>query len=87
MSAIKVLIVDDQRLIRQGIRSLLEANENIEVIGTAENGQQAIDSVETLLPDVILMDIRMPVMDGINRHKNLARKISIIKNHHADHLQ
>lgn len=65
MTPIKVLIVDDQRLIRQGIRSLLEANDGIEVIDTAENGQQALISAEKSLPDVVLMDIRMPIMDGI----------------------
>lgn len=79
MSPIKVLIVDDQRLIRQGIRSLLEANEDIEVIGTAENGQQAIASVEQRLPDVILMDIRMPIMDGITATKTLLEKHPALK--------
>jgi len=79
MSAIKVLIVDDQRLIRQGIRSLLEASENIEVIGTAENGQQAIASVKKKLPDVILMDIRMPIMDGITATKTLLEKYPTMK--------
>ena len=74
MTPIKVLIVDDQRLIRQGIRSLLEANDEIEVIDTAENGQQALLSVENSLPDVVLMDIRMPIMDGITATHLLLEK-------------
>lgn len=62
---IRLLLVDDQRIIRQGLRSLLEAKPDLEVVGEAENGQEAIALVETLQPDVILMDVRMPVMDGV----------------------
>jgi DNA-binding NarL/FixJ family response regulator len=62
---IRLLLVDDQQIIRQGLRSLLEAKHDLEVVGEAENGQQAITQVETLSPDVVLMDIRMPVMDGV----------------------
>jgi DNA-binding NarL/FixJ family response regulator len=57
--------VDDQMIIRQGLRSLLEAKPDLLVVGEAENGQQAIAQVETLQPDVVLMDVRMPVMDGV----------------------
>ena len=62
---IKLLIVDDQILIRDGIASLLSLQKNITVAGTASNGREAVDKAESLRPDVILMDIRMPVMDGI----------------------
>jgi DNA-binding NarL/FixJ family response regulator len=62
---IRILLVDDQLLIRQGIRSLLEANSDMEVIGEAENGQRAIEQIPLLKPDIVLMDIRMPVMDGV----------------------
>lgn len=62
---IRLLLVDDQLIIRQGLRSLLEAKPDLEVVGEAENGQQAIAQVETLQPDVVLMDVRMPIMDGV----------------------
>ena len=62
---VAVLIVDDQRLIREGISSLLDIQDGVSVVGTAVNGQEAIDKVEVLQPDVVLMDVRMPVMDGI----------------------
>jgi DNA-binding NarL/FixJ family response regulator len=62
---IQILIVDDQHIIRQGIRSMLECNSDMEVIGEAENGRMAIDQIALLRPDVVLIDIRMPVMDGV----------------------
>lgn len=62
---IRLLLVDDQLIIRQGLRSLLSAKPDLEVVGEAENGQQAIAQVESLHPDVVLMDVRMPVMDGV----------------------
>ncbi len=62
---VKVMIVDDQRLVREGIASLLAIQENIQVVGVAEDGQEAISLALKLCPDVILMDVRMPSMDGI----------------------
>lgn len=62
---IRLLLVDDQSLIRQGLRALLELEPDLEVVAEAENGQTAIALVETLQPDVVLLDIRMPVMDGV----------------------
>lgn len=62
---IRVLLVDDQIIIRQGLKSLLESKPDLEIVGDAENGQIAIEQVEALQPDVVLMDIRMPVMDGV----------------------
>ncbi|MFO7680152.1 MAG: response regulator transcription factor [Chloroflexota bacterium] len=63
---VTVLIVDDQRLIREGISSLLALQEGVVVVGTAVNGQEAIAKAEAVQPDVVLMDVRMPVMDGIS---------------------
>ncbi|MBD2277277.1 MAG: response regulator transcription factor [Nostocales cyanobacterium LacPavin_0920_SED1_MAG_38_18] len=68
---ITVLLVDDQSLIRQGLRALLELEIDIEIVGEAENGQTAINLVEKLRPNVILMDIRMPIMDGVAATKEI----------------
>ena len=64
-SGIRVLVAEDQRLIREGIASLLRIQDGIHVVGTATNGQEAIEKVVTLSPEVVLMDVRMPVMDGV----------------------
>jgi DNA-binding NarL/FixJ family response regulator len=62
---IRVLLVDDQVLIRSGLRVMLEASGEIEVLGEACDGRQAVELTRQLCPDVVLMDIRMPVLDGI----------------------
>ena len=62
---IRVLLVDDQRMVREGIRSLLESIESIDVVGEACNGAEAIACVGTLNPQVVVMDINMPKMDGL----------------------
>ncbi|ROT31781.1 response regulator transcription factor [Micromonospora sp. HM5-17] len=61
---IRVLLVDDQRLVRAGLRMLCESAPDMTVVGEAENGQQALRLVEQVAPDVVLMDLRMPVLDG-----------------------
>lgn len=71
---IRVMVVDDQRLIREGIASLLSLQEGIEVVGTAENGLEAVEKAATLTPDVILMDVRMPVMDGLEATAQITRQ-------------
>jgi DNA-binding NarL/FixJ family response regulator len=62
---IRVLLVDDQGLIRQGLKALLELEADLEIVGEAENGAIAVKLVAQLQPDVVLMDIRMPIMDGV----------------------
>lgn len=64
-STTRVLVVDDQQLVRDGIASLLRVQHGISVVGTATNGQEALEQAITLQPDVILMDVRMPIMDGV----------------------
>jgi DNA-binding NarL/FixJ family response regulator len=61
---IRVLLVDDQRLVRAGLRMLCESAPDMEVVGEAENGQQAVRLAEQVAPDVVLMDLRMPLVDG-----------------------
>jgi DNA-binding NarL/FixJ family response regulator len=62
---IRVLLVDDQTLVRQGIQMLLEIEADIQVVGQAANGREALRLVEALQPDVVLMDVRMPEIDGV----------------------
>jgi DNA-binding NarL/FixJ family response regulator len=62
---IRLLLVDDQALFRQGLRGLLQLEDDFEIVGEAENGQQAIELVAQLQPDVVLMDVRMPVCNGV----------------------
>ena len=68
---IRLLLVDDQRLMRDGLRTLLELEPDLEVIGEAENGEIALKLFPELSPDVVLMDIRMPVMDGVEATRRL----------------
>lgn len=76
---IKILLVDDQNLIRQGLKALLELESDLEVVGEAENGEIALHLVEQLQPDVVLMDIRMPVMDGVAATREIQRRFAKIK--------
>jgi DNA-binding NarL/FixJ family response regulator len=62
---VRVLVVDDQELIREGIASLLEIQPGISVVGRAADGKRAVEAAGRLQPDVVLMDVRMPVMDGV----------------------
>lgn len=70
---LRVAIADDHRLVRQGIRALLERNKDIEVVGEASDGLEAIDLVEELRPDVVIMDISMPQMDGIQATERISK--------------
>jgi DNA-binding NarL/FixJ family response regulator len=68
---IRVLLVDDQALVRSGFRMLIESSDDIEVAGEAENGAKAVEAVATTPVDVVLMDIRMPVMDGVEATRRI----------------
>ncbi len=69
---IRVLVVDDQALIRGGLAALIDSADDLEVVGQAENGADALRLIEAVDPDVVLMDIRMPTMDGIAATEALA---------------
>ena len=68
---IRIVIADDQALVRSGFRLIVDARPDLEVVGEAEDGEQAVALVEELEPDVILLDIRMPSLDGIEATKRI----------------
>jgi DNA-binding NarL/FixJ family response regulator len=68
---IRILLVDDQRLMREGLKTILELEKNFEVVGEADNGESAIKAYKEYLPSVVLMDIRMPVMDGVEATRKI----------------
>ena len=72
MSLIRVLIADDHKLFRQGLRQICEAKGGFNVVGEAENGQEAVEWARRLQPDVTLMDINMPVLDGVQATRLIA---------------
>jgi DNA-binding NarL/FixJ family response regulator len=69
---IRVLLADDQELVRAGFQALLDAQDEIDVIGAAADGREAVDLARKLKPDVVLMDIRMPVLDGLQATQEIA---------------
>jgi DNA-binding NarL/FixJ family response regulator len=71
MPRLRVVIADDQALMRAGFRMLLEAQSDIEIVGEAANGAEALEAVRRTSPDVVLMDIRMPVMDGVEATRRM----------------
>ncbi|MDZ7962057.1 MAG: response regulator transcription factor [Aulosira sp. DedQUE10] len=76
---IRLLLVDDQSLVRQGLKAMLSLESDLEIVGMAENGEEAITQVETLQPDIVLMDLRMPVMNGATATRIICEKFPHIK--------
>jgi two-component system NarL family response regulator len=76
---IRVVIIDDHPMVAEGIRSLLETFEDINVIGVLSNGQQAVDEMESLSPDVVLMDLNMPQMGGLTATEILLEKMPSLR--------
>ena len=70
-ASIRVLIVDDQAMIRAGFGALLNAQPDVEVVGEAANGEEGVELAKNLRPDVVLMDVRMPVLDGLEATRRL----------------
>ena len=71
MNPIRVLLVDDQALFREGLHTLLSVHADLAVVGEAGNGQEALERAEALQPDVVLMDVQMPVLDGVAATRRL----------------
>jgi DNA-binding NarL/FixJ family response regulator len=76
---IRILLVDDQHIIRQGLKTMLESNADMQVVGEAENGQRALEQIPTLQPDLVVMDIRMPIMDGVAATRAIATQYPTVK--------
>lgn len=74
MAKIKVMLVDDHAVVRSGLRMLLESQAGIEIVGEAESGKEALDKIKPLRPDVVLMDIAMPDMSGIEATQRIKEK-------------
>jgi DNA-binding NarL/FixJ family response regulator len=76
---IRLLLVDDQTLIRRGLKALLKPETELEIIGEAEDGQAALAQIEALQPDLVLMDIRMPMMDGVAATREISQRFPQVK--------
>ena len=76
---IRLLLVDDQRLMREGLRTLVELEPDLEVVGEASQGREALAAYEQLEPDVVLMDIRMPEMDGVEATRQMVSRWPRVK--------
>lgn len=79
MKKIKVLIIDDHAIMREGIRAMLSVNDDMEVVGEASDGGEAVTKVTELKPDVVLMDIAMPSLDGIEATRRILKKNNNVK--------
>src|SRR5882724_5894782 len=78
MSRVRVVLVDDQTLFLEGLHALLDAQPEVEVVGRASNGEEALALCASLVPDVVLMDLRMPVMDGVATTRRLAESKKVV---------
>ena len=74
MENIKIVLAEDHLIVRKGLKNLLEDEKGIQVIGEASDGREAIDVVETMQPDLLIADIRMPVMSGLDAAQDLSRR-------------
>jgi DNA-binding NarL/FixJ family response regulator len=75
MQKITVLLVDDHTVVRQGLKALLQAEGDVEIVGEAETGRQAVQLAKKLLPDVVVMDIAMPVLNGLEATRQIVKEV------------
>src|SRR5690349_8814644 len=92
MNKIKVLLADDHTIVRNGIRSLLESYPEVEIVGEAENGSEALQKVKELSPNVLMIDIAMPIMNGIeaaqevSKHYKQTRSLMLSMHNNDDYI-
>jgi two-component system response regulator DegU len=79
VTAIRVLIAEDQTLMRQGLRTILELNDGFAVVGEAEHGQAAVERALDIRPDVVLMDVQMPEMNGVEATRKITQALPATK--------
>src|SRR2546427_11836445 len=79
MGKIRVLLADDHTVVRQGLRALLAAQEDIDIVGEAENGRDAIRLAKKLLPDVAVIDVAMPVLNGLEATRQIKKAVPSIR--------
>ena len=86
---IKIFLADDHTIVRQGLAKLLEAEPNLEVVGEAQDGREAVNKVQKLIPDIVIMDIAMPLLNGIEATRQIKKtlpqtKVIILSMHSHD---
>jgi DNA-binding NarL/FixJ family response regulator len=91
MSRTRILVAEDHEIFRKGLRSLLESHPQFEICGEAANGREAVDAAKRLLPDIIIMDISMPVMNGLEATKVILKesstaRIVVLSQHDSSHM-
>jgi len=79
MAKIRILLADDHTIVRKGIRSLLDAEPSLEVVGEAESGREAVEKAELLRPDIVLMDHTMPLLNGLEALRQIKKQLPEIK--------
>jgi DNA-binding NarL/FixJ family response regulator len=79
MDKIRVLIADDHTVVRQGLRVLLEAEPDITIVGEAETGRQAVQMIKKITPDVVVMDIAMPLLNGLEATRQISKEVPTVK--------
>jgi len=91
MSRTRILVAEDHEIFRKGLRSLLESHPQFEICGEAANGKEAVDEAKRLLPDIIIMDISMPIMNGLEATKVILKesstaRIVVLSQHDSSHM-